>query len=128
LGTRSWRCGGGEEGSEEGGQVQGRDAPRVDCGSCYKHQRNLFDISVTHVLGGVAPGVVNRLGEPGQGLRIVSRWTPNDDIILTSGYAKGLGNAHIEVWGRLGRQRGGGKPRGATKLVAVARTALQASA
>ena len=51
-----------------GGQVQGRDAPCVDCGSGYKHQRNLFDINVTHVLGGVAPGVVTQSGQAGQGL------------------------------------------------------------
>ena len=68
----------------------------MGCGSGYKHQQNVFNISETHVLGGVAPGVITQSGEPGQDLRIVSCWTPNDalrDTVLTSGYAKGLGNA-----------------------------------
>ena len=46
------------------------------------------------------PELSHGLGEPEQDLQVVSRWTPNDDIELTSGYAKGLGNAPVEVWGR----------------------------
>ena len=44
------------------GKVQGRDAPRVNCGPGYKHQRSVFNISVTHVHEGDAPGVVTRSG------------------------------------------------------------------
>ena len=40
------------------------------------------------------------LGEPEQDLRVVSHWTPKDNIKLTSGYAKGLVNAPVEVWGQ----------------------------
>ena len=47
--------GGGEEGD------QGRDASRVNCGSGYKHQRSVFDISVTRVHEGES---AHGLGEP----------------------------------------------------------------
>ena len=47
-----------------GGKVQGRDAPRVDCGSGYKHQRGAFNISVTHIHERDAPGVVTWSGRP----------------------------------------------------------------
>ena len=108
---RSWRCGGGEEGGEEGGQVQGRDAPRVDCGSYYKHQRILFNISITHVLGESLPESLHGLGGPGQDLRVVRGLLDTErcleDIVLTSGYAEDLENAPVEVWGRRGRRRGG---------------------
>ena len=46
------------------------------------------------------PELLQGLGEPGDDLRVVSRWTPNDDIELTSRYAKGLRNASVEVWGQ----------------------------
>ena len=46
------------------------------------------------------PKLLHGLGEPGQDLRVVSRWMPNDNTELTSGYAKGLGNVPVEVWGR----------------------------
>ena len=50
------------------------------------------------------------LGEPEQGIRVVRDQAPNDavnDIVLTYGYAKGLGNAPMEVWGQRGRWQGG---------------------
>ena len=59
------KCGGGEGGGEEGGKggkVQGWDAPCMDCGSGYKHQQSVFNVSVTHVHEGDAPGVVTRSG------------------------------------------------------------------
>ena len=62
---RTLKCGGGEGGGEEGdegGKVQGWDAPRVDCGSGYKHQRSVVDVGVTHVHEGDAPEVVTRSG------------------------------------------------------------------
>ena len=40
------------------------------------------------------------LGEPEQDFRVVRDWAPNNalnDIVLTYGYAKGLGNAPMEV-------------------------------
>ena len=59
------KCGGGEGGSEEGGEggkVQGWGAPHVDCGSDYKHQQSIFNVSVMHVHEGDAPGVVTWSG------------------------------------------------------------------
>ena len=53
----------------------------------------------------------HRLGEPGQDIRVVRDQAPNDtlnDIVLTYGYAEGLRNAPMEVWGGEERQRGGG--------------------
>ena len=47
--------------------------------------------------GELLPESLHSLGKPGQDLQFVSHWTPNNDIILTSGYAKGLENTHIEV-------------------------------
>ena len=59
-------CGGGEKSGEEGGGrsgvLQSWVPPRVDCGLHYKRQRGACSICVTHVPGGVAPGVVTRSG------------------------------------------------------------------
>ena len=49
-------------------------------------------------------------GEPGQDLQVVRGQAMNNafsDIILTSGYAEGLGNVPMEVWGRC---KEGGSP------------------
>ena len=35
----------------------------VDCGSGYKHQSNVFNISVMHIHEGDAPGVVTQSGQ-----------------------------------------------------------------
>ena len=75
---RALKCGDGEEGDEEGGQIQvlqGQLPPRVDCGMNYKHQRSVCGICVMYVPGGVTPRVVPWSAEPGQGSRVVSHWT-----------------------------------------------------
>ena len=61
-------------------------------------------------LGESLPESSYGLGEPEQDIRVVRDRAPNDalnDIVLTYGYAKSLGNAPMEVWGRRGRRRGG---------------------
>ena len=90
---RLWRFGGGEE----GGTVQGRDASHVDCGSGYKHQRSVFDISVMHVHEGDAPGVVTRSGRAWERSSNCKPSSTLNDMVLTSGYAEDLGNALMGV-------------------------------
>ena len=52
LRMRPWRCGGGEEGSEEEGKVQSQDAPHMDRGLGYEHQQSAYNICEIHVHGG----------------------------------------------------------------------------
>ena len=62
---RTLKCGGDKGGGEEGGKggkVQGWDALCMDCGSGYKHQRSVFDVSVMHVHEGDTPRVVTWSG------------------------------------------------------------------
>ena len=70
LEMRPWRCGGGEEGGKEGGQIQVLQSqllPQVECGMNYTCQRSACGIYVTYIPGGVAPRVVPWLAKPGQG-------------------------------------------------------------
>ena len=69
-----------------------------------KHQRGTYGIYVMHVHGGTAPGVVTPSGRAGQGHRVVSHWTVSDDIVLTSGYSKGL---RMRTWKCGGGEEGG---------------------
>ena len=78
LEMHPWRCGGGEEGGKEGGQIQVLQSwlpPQVDCGMNYKCQRSSCGICVMYVPGGVAPRVVPWSAEPGQGFQVVSHCT-----------------------------------------------------
>ena len=57
-------------------------------------------------LGGVAPRALHGPAKPGQGFQAVGCWTLNNtlnDAVLTSGYAKDLEKACMEVWGWLRR-------------------------
>ena len=74
--------------------------------------------------------LLHGLGEPGHDLQVVSCWTPNDDIVLTSGYSKDLGMCTWKCGGGKAGSKEGGKPQSAAKLVAAAHglwTALQVS-
>ena len=54
-------------------------------------------------LGELLPESSYSLGKPEQDIQVVRDQALNDtlnDIVLTYGYAKGLGNAPMEVWGR----------------------------
>ena len=71
---------------------------------CIRYQGN------ARTWGSRSPGSLHGLGEPGQDLRVVSRWTPNIDIVLTSVYSKGL---RMRTWKCGGGEEGGeegGKP------------------
>ena len=59
-------------------------------------------------MGESLPESLHDLGKPGQDPRVVIRWRPNDDMVLTSGYSKGLG---MRTWkcggGEEGSEEGG---------------------
>ena len=130
LGMCSWRC----EGSEEDGEEGGRSKAEMCCAWTVGHATSISEvylISLSHMyMRETLPELSHSLGEPEQDLCVVSHWALNDTLryhtYSTSGYAEGLGNAPMEVWGR----QGGGKLQGAAKPVATARglwTALQGS-
>ena len=70
---------------------------RARTGSQAASISEVYSISVEHTyMGELVPESLPGLGKPGQDLRVVSCWTPNDalkDTVLTSGFAEGLGNA-----------------------------------
>ena len=103
LGMRPWRC------RQGGRKPQGASKPVAAARGLW----TALQASVMRMqyLGnsrtwGVAPGVVTRSGRAWARYSNCQRLGPNDafnDIVLTSGYAGGLGNAPMEVWGRRGK-------------------------
>ena len=55
-------------------------------------------------MGESLPEWLHGLGEPGYDPRVVSRWRPNVDMVLTSGYSKGL---EMRTWTCGGGEEGG---------------------
>ena len=100
LRMRSWRCGGSEEGDEEGG----RSKAEMRCTWTVSQATSISEVYSISVqctyMGESLLESSHGLGEPGQDLRVVRDQTLNgalNDIVLTSGYAGDLENALMEV-------------------------------
>ena len=104
LRMRSWRCGGGEEGEEEGGRSKA-EMGRAWAVSQATSISEVYSISVSRTyMGESLPESLHGLGEPGHDPRVVSHWRPNVDMVLTSGYSKGL---EMRTWMCGGGEEGG---------------------